>query len=360
MTATKTARWLDLIAYLLSHRFPVSREEIYQHVRGYLQPGRDSPSARESARRKFERDKDELRDLGIEIETVPLPNTAGDEPQQGYRLRASGFYLPYFELVSSPPPAERPYAGLPRIALSEEEIEILDRVTRRLAARGEFALASAAQALRRKLAFDLPLDDTATEQVLAAPLPEAGRAALEVLQQALMDRIPVACRYYSMSRDREEDDTIEPYGLFFQWSRWYCVARAHAAGTVRVYRLDRMRGATALESEPRFSVPEDFDVRSYLGRAPWELGTGPVPTVRVRFAVPESRWILNRRLGRPVEPLLDDGGAIVEYDTRDRRALLRWLLSLREQAAILEPASAAHELAALKRQVAALYQNDHG
>jgi len=43
MTTAKTARWLDLIAYLLSHRFPVTREDIYQRVSGYpgaLQEGR--------------------------------------------------------------------------------------------------------------------------------------------------------------------------------------------------------------------------------------------------------------------------------------------------------------------------------
>lgn len=359
MSTSKTARWLDLIAYLLDHRFPVSRDEIYRHVRGYRPRGPDRPSARESARRKFERDKDELRQLGIEIETVPLPGATGEEPQQGYRLRPSGFYLPYFELLSASQPAEHPYPGLPQVALTEEDLHVLDRATRRLAARQEIALAAAAQALRRKLAFDLPLDAGTAESVLAAPLPEAGRAALEVLQHALMDRTPVACHYYSMRRDREEDDIIEPYGLFFQWSRWYCVARARTASALRVYRLDRMRSVHPLEGEPPFSVPPDFDVRAYLGRAPWELGTGPTTTVRVRFAFPVSRWVLNRRLGRPVEPLLDDGGAIVEFDARDRAALLRWLLSLRDRATVLAPHAAAEELAALKRQVAALYQNDH-
>ena len=117
-----------------------------------------------------------------------------------------------------------------------------------------------------------------------------------------------------------------------------------------------MGGATALDHEPAFEVPASFDVRSYLGRAPWELGDGPVTPVRVRFAFPESRWVLNRRMGRPVEPLLDDGGAIVEFDTRDRSALLRWLLSLRAQATVLEPRDVADELAELRRRVAELYE----
>lgn len=356
MTTAKTARWLDLIAYLLGHRFPVTREDIYRHVSGYQGRSRDAAAGKESARRKFERDKDELRALGIEIETVELPGSAGDEPQQGYRLKPSSFYLPYFELLSSSGPTDRPYLGLPHVALSDAEVRLLDRATRRLAARSELSLAEAAAAARRKLAFDLPLDDATAERVLSAPMPEEGRRALEVLQRALMDRTPVSCRYYSISRDSDEERTIEPYGLFFQWSHWYCVARARDRDALRVFRVDRMRDAAPLERELAFDVPSSFDVRSYLGRAPWELGSGPITTVRVRFAFPESRWVLNRRLGRPVEPLLDDGGAIMEFDTRDHSALIRWLLSLRGQAAVLDPQDVASELDDLRRRVAALYE----
>jgi proteasome accessory factor B len=111
MSAEKTTRWLDLIAFPLQHRFPVTRQEILEHVGGYLDPAgadADDPRAIESARRKFERDKDELRALGIEIETVQLPDHAGDEPAAGYRLRARDFYLPYLEFSLADHAAERP------------------------------------------------------------------------------------------------------------------------------------------------------------------------------------------------------------------------------------------------------------
>jgi hypothetical protein len=32
---SRTARWLDLIAFLLYHRFPVAREQIVRSVAGY-------------------------------------------------------------------------------------------------------------------------------------------------------------------------------------------------------------------------------------------------------------------------------------------------------------------------------------
>lgn len=133
MPQSKTARWLDLIAYLLQHRFPVTREEIYEHVADYRESleARGAPS--ESLRRKFERDKDELRALGIDIETVDLPQQPGDETASGYRLRTRDFYLPYLELAGSTPSGARPYQGLARITVSKEDLTLLDGATRRLA-----------------------------------------------------------------------------------------------------------------------------------------------------------------------------------------------------------------------------------
>jgi predicted DNA-binding transcriptional regulator YafY len=349
----KTARWLDLLAYLLQHRYPVPREKIFEHVAGY-RGSRNARGGAESARRKFERDKDELRKLGIEIETVEAKDPASGDPT-GYRLRPASFYLPYFEISPAGGPAERPYQGLPRLELSDAEVRVLDRATRRLAQRRELSLSEAAAAARRKLAFDLPLDETAIEQVLAAPLPEPARAALELLQRAVAERCAVSCRYYSITRDADEQREIEPWGLFFQWSHWYCVARARDRASLRVFRVDRIRDAAPLRGET-FEVPADFDVRHWLGRAPWELGDGPATRVQVRFAFPESRWILNRRVGTPVEPVLDDGAAIVAFEARDRAALLRWLLSFRRQATVLAPEDMAMDLETLRRQVAELYE----
>jgi len=356
MSSAKTARWLDLIAFLLQHRYPVAREEIFRKVRGYgVDPDAADDRAAESARRKFERDKDELRALGVAIETVALPDAAGDEPALGYRLRPSGFYLPYLELDDAAPTAG-PYPGLAHLRLSRVEVGILDRATRRLAEREEFPLAAAARSLRRKLAFDLPLAEAAVERVLADPLPPQAQASLGVLQQAVAERRAVRCTYYSIRRDDEAPREIEPWGLFFQRSHWYCVGRARDRDAERVFRVDRMRDAQPLAgADAGFRVPDDFDIRRYLGRQPWDLsGDDPVP-VRVRFRFPQSRWVLNEGRGTAVEPLLDDGGAVIEFAVRERAAFLRWLLTFRRQAAVLAPRDMADELEAMRARVAALY-----
>lgn len=359
MSAAKTARWLDLLAYLLQHRYPVTREQLFASVTDYLegaQPG--DATAAESARRKFERDKDELRALGIDIQTVPVPDAEGDEPASGYRLAPRDFYLPYLELTDAPPAGERPYA-LRQVHVRRDDLRRLDAATRRMAAHPTSPLAAAAASARRKLGFDLPLSVSAVEAVLARPLGDDAADALAVLQRAVAERVAVSCRYFAIGRDAEEQRVIEPYGLFFSWGRWYCVARARDRDALRVFRVDRMREARAETGKAaRFEVPADFRVRAYLGRAPWELGEAPAVEVRVRFAFPESRWVQARGVGLPVAPLLADGGAVLEFGVRDRNPFLRWLLTFGPRAEVLAPDEVARELDELRGHVAVLYAGD--
>ena len=84
---TKVQRWLDLIAYLVGRRLPVSVGELMERLPAYAEPwGQGDEKARKSVRRKFERDKDELRELGIPIETVPYRIGALERPVHPYAL----------------------------------------------------------------------------------------------------------------------------------------------------------------------------------------------------------------------------------------------------------------------------------
>lgn len=346
MSSPKPTRWLDLVAFLLDRRYPVTREQIFAKVGGY-------DGEPESARRKFERDKDELRALGIGIETAPMPGAAGDEPATGYRLRQRNAYLPYLELVDSPAP-EHPYAGLDRLTLTKNELEILDRATRSLAALEGTPLAAAAASARRKLSFDLPFVAETMECVIGWPVPEHARQALAVLQESVIDRHAISCRYYTMSRRAESVRELEPWGLMFQWGRWYCVARARDRDDARVFRADRMRDVKRLTGPTAgFEVPDEFDMRQFVDLSPWEFGTGPVTKVQVAFSYPGSRWVTNRGLGRALSE--DRQDTIVEFDVRDNDAFLRWILSFGRKAQIIEPPMLRHSLEELRVDVAALY-----
>lgn len=355
MRQDKTARWLDLIAFLLHHRFPVTREQIYEGVGGY-RGDREAGADAESLRRKFERDKDELRALGVDIETLELRHTA-DESGTGYRLQQASFYLPYLELRGTGTTGSRTYPGVPRIEVTAEQVQVLQRALTRLAEREEFPLARAAKSAILKLTFDEPVPVQSVERVLAAPLTRDAEKGLEVLQLAVQNRNTVTCEYYSIRRDTREEREIEPYGLFFNWGQWYLVGRARDRDFTAVFRVNRMRRVKLVRGKGAAAeVPDGFSIREYVGRSPWELSSNVPQTVRVRFAFPESRWVQAKELGTTVDEMTEDGSAELEFAVRDRGPFLRWLLTFQGRAEVLAPADVADSLGKLRADVARLYQ----
>src|SRR2546426_698029 len=155
MGVTKTERWLNLIAFLLNRHYPVAREELLSQVPDYKDDwGSDSETRRESARRKFERDKSELRALGVVLETHKVSAQHTDQEVEGYVLKAKDFYLPYLEVRTAAAPRTGPYL-LPSVRIEPDELLILRRAAERVAHLEGTSLGVAAQAVVRKLSFDL-------------------------------------------------------------------------------------------------------------------------------------------------------------------------------------------------------------
>ena len=107
---SKTERWLNLLAFLLDRHYPASREEILSQVSDYKEDwiGGDA-RGRESVRRKFERDKAELKALGVTLEPLKEKIVANhaDQEVEAYQLKPRDFYLPY--LKSQGRTAAHPY-----------------------------------------------------------------------------------------------------------------------------------------------------------------------------------------------------------------------------------------------------------
>ncbi len=360
---SKTERWLNLLAFLLDRRYPVPREQILTQVEDYRSEwvGGDA-KAKESVRRKFERDKSELRDLGIVIEPGPQRVTAGHAAVavDAYQLRARDLYLPYLELTTDPSvrqSAAPPYA-LPSVALKPDEFAVLRRAAERVLALGDTPLGASAQSALRKLSFDLPGVASAADEIgLSQPVHPGFEKVFAVLREGVETRTPVTCRYYAIGRDKEEERIIEPYGLMLAWGHWYCIARAPERQAIRVFRLDRMRTAALAPGDPaRFTVPAGFSIEDYLDRAPWELSEAPAVTTRVRIGFPHSRWVVAEDLGRVIDPVDAEGGALFEFDVRAPDAFIRWLLPFGPQAEILDPADLASRLAAERERLRAVYR----
>src|SRR5215212_9055991 len=81
----KLERLMNLLAALLETARPLSADEIRERVPGY-EAQKDA-----SFHRAFERDKEDLREMGIPLEVEPIPAT--NPPLDGYRIRQSEYYL---------------------------------------------------------------------------------------------------------------------------------------------------------------------------------------------------------------------------------------------------------------------------
>ena len=84
MSAEKTERLINLTLGLLSSKRFLTKSEIFRNVAGYS----GSP---ETMERMFERDKDELRSMGIEIEVGQIDPLFEDEV--GYLIKSSNIQI---------------------------------------------------------------------------------------------------------------------------------------------------------------------------------------------------------------------------------------------------------------------------
>jgi proteasome accessory factor B len=358
MGVTKTERWLNLIAFLLNRHYPVAREELLSEVPDYKDDwGSDSETRRESARRKFERDKSELRDLGVVLETHKVSAEHTDQEVEGYVLKAKDFYLPYLELRTAAAPRTGPYF-LPSVRIEPDELSILRRAAERVAHLEGTSLGVAAQAVVRKLSFDLPdVVLPSNERTLLEPTSSSFEKQFIVVKQGLEEQRAVSCRYYAIGRDREEKRVIEPYGLMLTWGYWYCVARSRERKALRVFRFDRMQDAVLVSGdEAEFDVPRTFSIAPYLNRAPWELSNEKPFVARVRIGFPHSRWVIGEGLGKVTKSVAEDGGAEFEFSVRLADPFIRWLLPFGSQAEVLAPVTLQKELASAREALRQLYR----
>src|SRR5919199_3494961 len=90
MATSRAERLVNLVICLLSSRQYLSAERIRRIVPGYADASSD-----EAFSRMFERDKAELRDLGVPLETGRTP---GFDPGEGYRIARRDYELPDIDL----------------------------------------------------------------------------------------------------------------------------------------------------------------------------------------------------------------------------------------------------------------------
>ena len=188
--AQRTERLLNLLFVLMASRRPVPKAALRTSLQDYAESPSDA-----AFERMFERDKEELRSMGIPIETVEGSIGAGGI--DGYRVRGDEY-------------------ALPEVSFSAEELTVLA-----LAARvwEQASLGPAARSALRKLEAsggEAPHDPSGLIARVTTPEP-----SFPAFLAACQARRPVTFDYRKPSETTPRTRRLEPWGVLSRKGHWY-------------------------------------------------------------------------------------------------------------------------------------------
>lgn len=234
MSVRKSERLLNLLIMLLVQRHYVPKSRI----RAILYPD----AGDEAFDRMFDRDKDELRSLGVPIEVGQLDPLFDDEP--GYRIRPDRF-------------------ALPPVSLEPDEAAVVGLATR-VWEHAKLAEATS-EAVRKLTAQGLEVDLGALE--IAEPRLSADEPVFDVFWEAVQARQAVVFDYRRSGETQPRRRHLQPWGVARHAGRWYVVGHDVDRGEERVFRLSRVVGEARAVGDPGvYEVPAGTDVREVARR----------------------------------------------------------------------------------------------
>jgi proteasome accessory factor B len=234
MASDKSERLLNLLIMLLVQRHYVSKDRI----RSILYPDQGD----EAFEKMFERDKDDLRSLGVPIEVGSMDAYFDDEP--GYRIRPDELQLP-------------------EIRLEADEAAVIGLATR-VWEHARLAEATT-EAVRKLTAFGLPVDQSALDVV--QPRLTAEEPSFDVFWEATQERTPVEFDYLRPGQEAATTRHLQPWGVVRYSGRWYVVGLDTDRSEERVFRLSRVQGGARRVGSPgAYDVPDGVDVHEVTRR----------------------------------------------------------------------------------------------
>ena len=223
----KIERLINLTIALLATKRYLTKSEIFRTVEGY-------EGSAETKERMFERDKDDLRNLGITIDVGSFDPLFSDEA--GYRIKSENYQLDLGEITST-------------------EISLLSLAAE--AWQGA-ALEDAAQSAILKLSsIGVPADPIDIPGL--SPKLSNSSTDLVAVTDAIADSNFLHFDYLSPNLEAQER-TIVPIALSNRSGFWYVSGVDQEIQEVRTFRLDRIIGAIeVLKNKSAFEFPADFD-----------------------------------------------------------------------------------------------------
>ncbi len=233
--SNRTERLLNLVIALAATRRWLTKEQIRAAVPQYA-----GCETTEAFDRMFERDKEDLRELGVPLVTGSPDAWFGDE--LGYRIDRGAYALPAVDLT----PEELAVVGL------------ASRVWQQASLAGP-----AARAMVKLRSLGVGTDAEALVGV--EPRVRSAEPAFDPLYAAARDGAPVAFRYRKPGDETARERRVEPWALTARGGWWYLVGRDRLRQAPRAFKLSRIEGRIRrIGAAGSVTVPEDVDAASMV------------------------------------------------------------------------------------------------
>jgi proteasome accessory factor B len=273
MSARRAERLVNLVIALLGTRQFLTAARIRATVPGY-EADDGTARADEAFKRMFERDKAELREMGVPLETG---RTSAFDTEDGYRIARADYELPEITLTGD----EAAAVGL-ALRLWESA---------RLAGAAHSAL------VKLKAAG---VDVDAGRGLPIQPRLDAGEHAFEACYAAARDRRELTFDYRRPDEDAATRRRVQPWGVVAWHGRWYLGGLDLDRQRPRVFRLSRVAGTPAATGPAgAFEPPGDVDLTTMV--AGQFGGEEQVVVVRAR----PGTAVGLRRHAIPLDPAAD-------------------------------------------------------
>ena len=302
MSDRKTERLINLTLALLATKRYLKKSEILTNVQGY-------EGSQDAKERMFERDKDDLRSLGIEIEVGDLDIFFEDEP--GYRIPQKTYEL-----------------NVPN--LTGRELALLSVASNFW---NDSILAPNAQSGIRKLQ-SLGIPASLDFEFKMKYRFENPSELLEEISKAILQKSRISFTYDSASLKTRN---LEPYRIVFWNSYWYLIGMDIDRDAIRLFKLSRFQGSVEISKKKNeFNIPADFDVSQHLPKQDVEIIRKAVVEIRK-----DSGALFRRRGKQTAEGVEFD---TYEIDYANERAFLREILWHGENIRLVEPQALKEQL----------------
>jgi len=289
MTSKKLERTLNLLAELLNAESPKTAAELKARVGMY-------PDDLAAFRRTFDRDKNALRDMGVQLELTMVPGT--NPPVEGYFIDKSGYYLDELNLTEEEVTA---------LNFAIASIDILDGLTE-------------GEAMRKLGGYE----ESETSNILKVENRDVGDVS--ELFDSIARRRKISFMYGNKNRN------VEPWRLEFTNGRWYLTGRNIPEYKTKTFRVDKIADLESENNDESYDIPVN---PPRVNLKPWSYGDEEAIKTTIRIDSDLLDWA---RTSLEIDIEIEQSGSgVATIEVNNREAFFARLTLLLDHAEIITP-----------------------